>query len=358
MNKGKTEQQEDILFFRRGFSLKRIDLLRKDAAVLLLALWSLSFLTILSVSVGLGVRQRIVLLRRLEARSQIRSAVQAGAKKALAVLADDVETSGVFPSLSAKLRRHNNSSEFSGITLAGLQVEVSYEQDPLQKTGVSFGLFDEQSKLNLNVIDREVLARLFSLVLGLMTDEAHFLAEDVLDWRDYGMRSAQGFFSDSYYQNLDSPYPMKESPFERPDELLLVKGMDTEKFVKLSPYLTIYGNGRVNINTTSRTVLLALGLDGAVADKILQARRGKDGLEATADDHVFLRPFDIAADVTRLVGLEQEAVAQIDALNSTGILGVESTVYSFRSRVVGAENSEVFGVSDVLSGEIKLWVQK
>jgi hypothetical protein len=172
------------------------------------------------------------------------------------------------------------------------------------------------------------------------------------------MRSAQGFFSDSYYQNLDSPYPMKESPFERLDELLLVKGMNAEKFRKLAAYLTIYGNGRVNINTASRTVLLALGLEAMVTDRILQARRGKDGLEATADDHIFLRSFDVAADVGKLVGLEEDSARQIDALNSRGIIGVESTVYSFRSRTPDAENAEIFGVLDVLTGKVELWVQK
>jgi type II secretory pathway component PulK len=338
--------------------LGKVFLFRKDAAVLLLSLWSLSFLTILAVSIGLGARQRIVMLKRLESRSQVRAAVQAGAKKAIAVLTDDVETSGVFPSLSAKLRRHNNSSDFSEIMVAGLKVQVDYQLDPVAGSGFLFGLADEQAKINLNTSDRTVLSRLLSLVLGLMTDEAQTLADDILDWRDYGMRSAQGFFSDSYYQNLDSPYPMKESPFERLDELLLVKGMNAEKFRKLAAYLTIYGNGRVNINTASRTVLLALGLEAMVTDRILQARRGKDGLEATADDHIFLRSFDVAADVGKLVGLEEDSARQIDALNSRGIIGVESTVYSFRSRTPDAENAEIFGVLDVLTGKVELWVQK
>jgi type II secretory pathway component PulK len=338
--------------------LGKVFLFRKDAAVLLLSLWSLSFLTILAVSIGLGARQRIVMLKRLESRSQVRAAVQAGAKKAIAVLTDDVETSGVFPSLSAKLRRHNNSSDFSEIMVAGLKVQVDYQLDPVAGSGFLFGLADEQAKINLNTSDRTVLSRLLSLVLGLMTDEAQTLADDILDWRDYGMRSAQGFFSDSYYQNLDSPYPMKESPFERLEELLLVKGMNAEKFRKLAAYLTIYGNGRVNINTASRTVLLALGLEAMVTDRILQARRGKDGLEATADDHIFLRSFDVAADVGKLVGLEEDSARQIDALNSRGIIGVESTVYSFRSRTPDAENAEIFGVLDVLTGKVELWVQK
>lgn len=336
----------------------KVSLFRKDAAVLLLSLWSLSFLTILAVSIGLGARQRIVLLKRLESRSQARAAVQAGAKKAIAVLTDDVETSGVFPSLSAKLRRHNNASEFSEIMVAGLKVKVDYQPDPVAGSGLLFGLADEQSKINLNTVDRIALSGLLALVLGLMTDEAQTQADDILDWRDYGMRSAQGFFSDGYYQNLDSPYPMKETPFERLDELLLVKGMNAEKFRMLSAYLTIYGNGRVNINTASRTVLLALGLDVMVTDKILQARRGKDGLEATADDHIFLRSFDVAADVGKLVGLEEDSARQIDALNSRGVIGVDSTAYSFRSRISDAENAEVFGVLDVLTGKIELWVQK
>ena len=140
---------------------------------------------------------------------------------------------------------------------------------------------DEESKINLNKTDQIVLTNLLIRVLALKEEEAGQLAAALLDWRQYGESEITGFFSEDYYSNLQYPYPKKSADYETLDEMLLVKGMTQQCYDKLINYVTIYGDGAVNINTASKDVLIALGLQESLVDKILSVRRGRDGLDAT-----------------------------------------------------------------------------
>ena len=346
-----------MMFPGRSFS-------NKSGFVLILTLWVLGFLTVLALAVGLGSRQKIALLERLEDRSRLHLVAEAGAKKALAVLVDDIEESQSKLTVAAKARRHNAPTELSAVSVGENTVTVSYDTFD-EKTGAAverFGLVDEQSKLNVNTTDTETLARLLGDVLGMATADARQEADAIIDWRDFGKHEIDGFFSDDYYKNLEYPYEMKEHPFERIDELLLVKGMDEDKYEKLLPYVTVWGGGHVNINTASARVLIALGLDPVVADKILQVRRGVDGIEATADDHIFFRTFDVAAEVKAAIPLEDREARQIDGLNARNLLSPDSVVYSARSRAFRPDGrfsgAEVTVVFDAVANKILYWYEK
>jgi type II secretory pathway component PulK len=308
---------------------------KKDHAafILIFVLWALAFLAVLAVAVGLGAGQKIALLKHLENRSQSRLAAEAGAKKAVSVLMDDVENSLFGFSAASKQRRHNNPSEFTGKLSEEISFEVSCRayDDVAQALTSRAGLCDEQGKINLNTTDAATLKRLIEDVLALSSNDARALAVSIIDWRDYGEHEAAGFFSDDYYSNLDFPYDLKDQKYERIDELLLVKGMDGGIYNGLLPYLTIYGDGKININTVSGKVLVAFGLDAALAEKILKVRRGPDGIEATGDDHIFARTFDVAIEVNAVEPLLEKEARAIDALNLLQVLSTASSVYSARS---------------------------
>jgi general secretion pathway protein K len=336
---------------------------RKKAFVLISALWTLIFLTVLAVTLLAGVRQRIILFQRLEDRSRVQLAVEAGVKKAIAVLLDDMENSQFKMTLQAKLRRMNNPGEFANVQIGDLRVEVVHDvmDDRTGDRVTLWGLADEQAKINLNTASSEIIKSLIVEVLGWGGAEAKGLADAITDWRDYGRHEAQGFFSDDYYKNLEFPYEMKEQPFERADELLLVKGIDRKIYDALQPFVTVYGNGQVNINTASKKVLVALGLDAGVADKVLKARRGADNVEATADDHIFLRTFDVAAETVKAVALEAREARQIDALNAQDLLITEPGFYSFVSRVLapdGGYKRMVMCIFSPYESRIVYWYEK
>lgn len=330
--------------------------------VLVMALWALAFLTVLALGIGMGTRQKILMLGRLEGRSQAQFAAEAGVKKAVAIFLDDLEKNQAVFTPVAKARRYNNPQELGDINVGGMKTQVlcTFFDEVTDQARERPGLCDEQGKININTIDIVTLTRLVTVVLGLDDEKAKRLAGAIIDWRDYGQREITGFFSDDYYKNLKYPYDMKSQPFERIDELLLVKGVDLLTYDRLRPFVTIYGDGQININTVSKPVLLALGLDLPVTDKMLKARRGQDGVDATADDHVFLQTFDIPSEVGALVALEEKEIRQLDILNAANLLRTDSAVMSLTARVTDAKGTarSIDVVYDALQNKYLYWHEK
>ena len=64
-------------------------------------------------------------------------------------------------------------------------------------------------------------------------------------------------------------------PFKVKEEILLVEGMDKEKFEQFKDLITVYGDGKVNINTASEGVLKALGLEEELVGIIVRYRRNQ-----------------------------------------------------------------------------------
>lgn len=123
---------------------------------------------------------------------------------------------------------------------------------------------------------------------------------------------------DPFYESQG--YPPKNAPLDTVDELLLVKGFTPEIVYGgrtlgegkepvvtsgIAPLLTTWGDGKVNINTASREVLLTLTdaggnlIDDWVVDDILSARLGDDGAANTEDDG-----FESVADAISKTGLD------------------------------------------------------
>jgi len=126
-------------------------------------------------------------------------------------------------------------------------------------TGYTYYFEDELGKINVSTASKDVLARL----PGMDED----LAEAVVNC---GRR-----------------------PFRAAAELLLVEDMTPEKFAKFRELVTVYGDGKVNVNTASPEVLEILGMDEELAQKIARYRKespGPDEKKGTDDDGAFTNP--------------------------------------------------------------------
>jgi len=60
-------------------------------------------------------------------------------------------------------------------------------------------------------------------------------------------------------------------------------------------------------------------------------RSGRDGIEATPDDHIFLKTFEIAADINTVIPLTLDEARAIDALNMKGLLTTNSYFYTIQA---------------------------
>ncbi|MDB4349757.1 general secretion pathway protein GspK [Omnitrophica bacterium] len=289
---------------RQGFlSLQRRSACRwaadKKGGILILSLWSICLLTTFAVVLSYGVRQKLTLVKRLDDRDKLRFIADAGVKKAIIELktitgSDDDLDSNWTMAMSA----------FKEITVGDGKAR--------------YAIIDEERKINIKTAKRPTLQRLFQIVLNLDEMESQKIAASIIDWRDEDsmLTIPLGSAEDSDYRSLRYPYEAKDAEFELIDELLLVKGVTADIFEQIKDYVTIYGEGKVNVNTASKEILLTLGLENSVANMICLYRRGEDGMKGTEDDNIFSGKSVIAPRLSQFYNLSDSELTNLSQIVS------------------------------------------
>ncbi len=109
-------------------------------------------------------------------------------------------------------------------------------------------------------------------LLGLMARERYddYLDEvgldkyeligNLADWTDADdNRMYQGGSETTLYDRLDPPYKPKNAPFDTRDEIRLVEGWHLDGiWERVGRHLTIYGGGKVNVNSANQPVMFGL----------------------------------------------------------------------------------------------------
>ncbi len=180
-------------------------------------------------------------------------------------------------------------------TLGGFDISAAKNLG-MEGAGFEVSIIDEDSKLNVNMAAASNLfaqQRLAGLLLGLLQGiqyDALFSERDldgnfhtrqqicsaIIDWTDNDAETAACDLSgqnvqtggeDGYYQMLKEPYERKNAAFDSLGELHLVRGVTDDfwsTFVEPDPYkpegrvVTVWGQGRVNVNTANPQTILAL----------------------------------------------------------------------------------------------------
>jgi general secretion pathway protein K len=195
---------------------------------------------------------------------------RSGIEEATALLSNDEELE--MDSLNEDWHRLETLSVLQGLGDQGITL--------------SGAVVDETGKINVNLLRKEdgeiderreeQLRRLFR-VLGLKEERV----DPILDWLDQDEVERQDGAEAYWYQSLDQPYACANGHFLTPGQIFLVKGLrPLEQFEgkRLLDYLTIYSDGKININTAPQEVLESLSesLDGALAAAIIDYRREED----------------------------------------------------------------------------------
>ncbi len=338
---------------RRSVSPLLID---SRGSILIMALWSISLLAVFAVTIGYQVRQKITLVRRLDDRSELRSIADAGVRRAMAEIRQEPKERGYDCMSNAW---SNNELVFKDVNIGSGTFNVCYNylDEFSGKITRRYGMVDEESKLNVNKAGHAAIGRLLrSMDIG--EADSQDLAASIEDWRDADSAFVVplGSAEDQYYNALTAPYEAKDTDFEAPDELLLVKGMTRPLYDKLSKYITVYGSGKVNINTASRNVLYAVGVDSATVDKIMQFRPGKDGVLGTVDDNLFDGGIPIAEKLAQAYKMSQGDIDKLSAA-ADQYLAAYSTVFSVSSeaRISGKQNSVITSAVIDRKGGVIYW---
>jgi general secretion pathway protein K len=228
---------------------------------------------------------------------------------------------------------------------------LSLENNTVGQGTFSIKITDTERKFNIN----SIAGNTYSLQQGLMMagadpGEIPSIQDAFLDWIDPNDDAhLHGAESSDYISNPNpgfAPYIAKNGPLDDITELLLVRGITPEMFwggnggrksiVNLSPspfgnasegsaalvdLFTTLSEGSLNINTAPASVLqLVIGVDARLAQFIIEARAGLDGVEGTDDD----RPFRSVGDLGRVPGMIPQLAQQLQA---SGMFKVRS--YTF-----------------------------
>lgn len=171
---------------------------------------------------------------------------------------------------------------------------------------------EESGKLNVNflsdkngTLNRARIEHLLKLIDNLNKDGSddsridYGIVPSIIDWIDsddevtslpFVKHKNRGAES-GYYGRSGLSYKCRNAPVETIEELLLVKGISPEAFERLRDHLTVYGDGKINVNSASGLTLASLSenMDAALAQVIIERRR--------------LKPFENVAELRDLPGM-------------------------------------------------------
>ena len=271
------------------------DMQSKRASVLYVSLWALIVLSVLSLALA-----NIVSTQMRFSNFFVRSVVSLPLAK-IAYYSAFSERSE-----DTKKAKKDEQSEPKEIRKFDSEKLMLAKREKRFEGGLNYKYFfeDEGSRVNINTATAEVLAKL----PGMDEDLAHTLIDSNL------------------------------RPFRVKEEILLVEDITPEIFDKLKDSITVYGNGKININTAPSEVLLALGLDEELAGILMSFRKGyigKDGQENTEDDGAFTTTDGLLDQLREftMLSLSQEQ----ELLSAKNVLSVKSDIV--RLKVLTAINA-------------------
>ncbi|HNR31428.1 MAG TPA: type II secretion system protein GspK [Candidatus Hydrogenedentes bacterium] len=296
---------------------------RDEGFVLLVVLWVLAVLTVVTVGFGkrtlLDQRAAAYMLDQSEAMMQARGAVYRGI-------------------LLLRNKAVTDMAEMDHPPVTHLGQQWAKPMD-LFKEGVfelpegvegdtcTFHIEDEQSRMNLNTIPFEVLEKVDALDRSVL--------RRIRVRRTTGEHEGEG-----------------PAPFHAAEELRYIRGVDfedwygTRKKAGLYNLFTTAGDGRININTARREVLVCIpDLDGQAINAILGYRAGSDGQIGTGDDIGFLDWNDLV-ERTGVSGESLTALKRYGDLYSTYY-----TVTGIATRRNGQVRASATATVIVMSGE-------
>jgi general secretion pathway protein K len=215
----------------------------------------------------------------------------------------------------------------------------------------SITVTEENCKLNVNLLkDKngqpnrtriDQLLRLIDLLNTKGTGQSHIgygLVPSIIDWTDSDdqvthlpfIKYENSGAESRYYGNLESPYRCRNAPLEVTEELLSVKGITQDVFERMRDYITVYGNGRVNINIASKLVIESLSekMDAVLAQMIIDRRR--------------IKPFNSITELRDVPGMTDNI---FNTIRKTATVNSTSQYYHVTSRgSVGHRNCTIVAI--------------
>lgn len=241
----------------------------ESGIALMMTMWILVVLTIIAMNFSFSTRYGSMGTRNFKSDTRAYYLAVSAYEEALLYLLSDKDPTVDFIDENGNFRTDTERDPITGVT-------------ELDGAEVSLSISDEESRLNINEMKRDMLLTLLEHA-DVPDDSLQIIADSITDWIDQDDLHHLSGAEDEYYNPLG--YNAKNSPLDVPEELLLIRGFmpeylyesaketfGTEKIVPMYELITTWGDG-ININTASANVLRLLGLDAVEVDSILSQRK-------------------------------------------------------------------------------------
>jgi len=257
----------------------------EKGSILIVTLWVLAILFLLAIGLAYRVGLDLHMTRYARDRLKTLYLTKAGIEWATSLLVQDASLNEVD---SYQEPWHHDETLFKEKVFGGGFFTLSYVLPDSEGREIRYGMQDEESRIPLNIAKPEVLANTPGFDASLVIS--------IRAWRgDEDLTPEQIASEEEYYLSLPNPYMMKGSPFETVEELLLVRGMTPDLYEEVQDLFTVYGSGKVNLNTATVGTLRLLGLDEDIARRISEGRKGNDQIDGTEDDFVLETVSDLVS---------------------------------------------------------------
>lgn len=275
----------------------------KSGSVLILTLWILITLSVLSVALGNFVSGQIRFSNVFTR----------------AIVSEPLARAACFDALSE--RAEDKTAEYDS------QKEMLKERvlESANNIRYRYHFEDEAAKININTASSDVLEKLPGIESKIL--------------------------SDAIVNSARRPFKVKE-------EVLLVEGMTKDKFTQFKDLVTVYGDGKININTAGAGVLSALGLEEGLIEIILRYRlesAGADGEPDTDDDGAFLNPASVLSDLRAFNSLSLTEEQQLLSLTNLWAVKSRITGVKISSDIRGKVGNNYLLVIDTEKKKIVSW---
>lgn len=240
---------------------------RRRGIALIMVLWIIVVLGVTATYFSRGIREEAFIVKNFKDAEKAKLLAMAGVHHALAMLSVP-DTDGM--NVDHEYVEHY-FSDIESVTFGDGSYHVR--------------VMDEESKVNINSASRDIIRSLL-IGLGLHSLRADSVSDAIIDWRDADDDPMLNGAETDFYSALENPYECKNSNYFTLEELRLVRGITNDLFYGdssetlvggLIDHITVFGKGKININTANKTVLQSLpGLDEQSADFLINGREAID----------------------------------------------------------------------------------
>ncbi len=336
----------------------------ENGGILVIALFVLSIITLFSLTVGMIFRQKAQNVIRIDDRQKLRFVADAAAKASVYQWLIYKQTATAFEAFKQSWAQ--NEAAFKEIKVGDGVFSIFYAKPQNILAGETsaeekiYGLIDEGRKINPAFASPDILFRLIKKTTLLADKEAKILADSIFDWIDTDNNALPNGAESYFYHDSNPAYDTRNKKPSTLEELRLVRGMTDEIFEQIKSFLTIYGDGQVNLNTASKQVLYSLGFSDEVCDEIEKYRNGADQKEGTKDDKVFEDIGSAQQTLLRMGALRGGRSMEFERILENGGLGVQSKFFTAQIEARFLRKKQILQVEMVFNekGNVEKWAEK